>query len=108
MQSILKIRTGLFAALTVALLSGTALAVPANTSTSNATSSTSGGSADDRTDAPPPAPAPRAADRDLFCRRDAAMRTGYLSPGQAARHEQAAGTVGGALGGAALGAIIGG
>ena len=46
--------------------------------------------------------------RDLFCRRDAAARTGYVTPGQAASHEQTKGTVGGTLGGAALGAIIGG
>lgn len=47
-------------------------------------------------------------DRDLFCRRDAAARTGYTTPGQAAHDEQMRGTVGGTLGGAALGAIIGG
>lgn len=46
--------------------------------------------------------------RDLFCRRDAARRTGYTTPGEAARDEQARGTIGGTLGGAALGAIIGG
>jgi hypothetical protein len=46
--------------------------------------------------------------RDLFCRRDAAGRTGYTSPTQAARDEQARGAIGGTLGGAVLGAIIGG
>jgi hypothetical protein len=46
--------------------------------------------------------------RDLFCRRDAARRTGYTTPAEAARDEQARGTIGGTLGGAALGAIIGG
>jgi hypothetical protein len=46
--------------------------------------------------------------RDLFCRRDAARRTGYTTPGEAARDEQTRGTIGGTLGGAALGAIIGG
>ena len=49
-----------------------------------------------------------AADRDMFCRRDAAARVGYTTPSQAARDEQARGTVGGTLGGAVLGAIIGG
>ncbi len=43
----------------------------------------------------------------MFCRRDAAARTGYTNPGEAARDEQTRGTVGGTLGGAALGAIIG-
>jgi hypothetical protein len=46
--------------------------------------------------------------RDMFCRRDAAARTGYVTPGEAARHEQTNGTVGGTVAGAALGAIIGG
>jgi hypothetical protein len=46
-------------------------------------------------------------DRDMFCRRDAAARTGYTTPGQAAHDEQVRGSVGGTLGGAALGAIIG-
>ena len=45
--------------------------------------------------------------RDMFCRRDAAARTGYVTPGQAASNAQTNGTVGGTLGGAALGAIIG-
>jgi hypothetical protein len=46
-------------------------------------------------------------DRDMFCRRDAAARTGYTTPGEAAHDEQVRGSVGGTLGGAALGAIIG-
>ena len=46
--------------------------------------------------------------RDMFCRRDAAARTGYTSPGAAADREQTNGSIGGTLGGAALGAIIGG
>ncbi len=46
--------------------------------------------------------------RDLFCRRDAAGRTGFTSPGEAARNEQARGAIGGTIGGAVLGAIIGG
>jgi hypothetical protein len=64
--------------------------------------------ADDR--APPPDARSAAAerDRDLFCRRDAARRTGYTTPRDAANSEQARGTIGGTLGGAALGAIIGG
>jgi outer membrane lipoprotein SlyB len=45
--------------------------------------------------------------RDLFCRSDAAARTGYEAR-EAARDEQARGSIGGTLGGAALGAIIGG
>ena len=44
----------------------------------------------------------------MFCRRDAAARTGFVSPDEAARREQTTGTVGGTLGGAALGAIVGG
>ena len=46
--------------------------------------------------------------RDIFCRNDAAARTNYTSPRDAARSEQARGSIGGTLGGAALGAIIGG
>jgi hypothetical protein len=46
--------------------------------------------------------------RDMFCRRDAAARTGYVTPGQAASREQTNGSVGGTIAGAALGAIIGG
>ncbi len=108
MQLIPKGLTGPVASVTLAPVSGTAMAVPANTAPSNATSSTATASAEDRTDTPPPAPPPQSAARDLFCRRDAAARTGYVSPSQAAGREQAAGTIGGTLGGAALGAIIGG
>jgi len=46
--------------------------------------------------------------RDLFCRRDAGARTGFTSPHEAARDEQARGAIGGTIGGAVLGAIIGG
>ena len=56
----------------------------------------------------PPPQAQEQASRDMFCRRDAAARTGYVTPGEAASNEQARGTIGGTLGGAALGAIIGG
>ena len=48
-----------------------------------------------------------AQDRDMFCRRDAAARTGYTTPREAARDEQTRGTVVGTLGGAALGAVLG-
>src|SRR5580692_8609537 len=59
---------------------------------------------DDR-DAPPPpasssgnqAPQTQAqaqANRDLFCRRDAAARTGYVTPDQAASREQTNGSLG--------------
>jgi hypothetical protein len=54
------------------------------------------------------APAQADADRDMNCRRDAAARTGYVTPDQAAGREQANGSIGGTLAGAALGAIIGG
>jgi hypothetical protein len=58
---------------------------------------------------PPQGPSAQAGqDRDLFCRRDAAQRTGFTTPDQAARDEQARGSIGGTLGGAALGAVIGG
>jgi len=126
-------RTPLIAALTVALLGGTAVAQPANAPPANL-SNRSAPDYDDEDAAPPPArpsdrdyrDAPPAydnsqknpaaaqaqaaqaqADRDMFCRRDAAARTGYTTPGEAARDEQTRGTVGGTLGGAALGAILG-
>jgi hypothetical protein len=110
------IRTPLIAAVTVALLGTSALAQPASAPPANL----SNRNAPDYDDNGPPPPgatanpqqgAPSAqqaaADRDMFCRRDAAARTGYTTPGQAARDEQTRGTVGGTLGGAALGAIIG-
>jgi hypothetical protein len=124
------------ALLAVALLGGTALAQPAGASGPPSTLSDSARSApdyDDDDDRGPPLPRgydqgpppntsaysdrqPTAAaqanadagrDRDIFCRRDAAARTGYTTPGQAAHDEQVRGSVGGTLGGAALGAIIG-
>ncbi len=132
-------RTPLIAALTVALLGGTALAQPANAPPSNlngypSNSARSAPDYDDENGPPPgyqgpppgyqggPPPgyyqngqqqgaAPSAqqaqADRDMFCRRDAAARTGYTTPHDAARDEQTRGTVGGTLGGAALGAVLG-
>jgi len=124
-------RTPLIAALTVALLGGTALAQPANAPPSNLNGNPSNSARnapdyDDDDNGPPPgyqgAPPPQAgaaaqptqqqiqqaqADRDIFCRRDAAARTGYTTPREAARDEQTRGTVGGTLGGAALGAVLG-
>jgi hypothetical protein len=116
------IRTPLIAAVTVALLGGTALAAPAGAPPAPLSGSDSARSAPDYDDyddedVPPPADArvqPPAndqqarAERDMFCRRDAAARTGYTTPGEAARDEQARGSIGGAVGGAVLGAIIGG
>lgn len=119
-------RTPIIAGLTVALLGGTALAQPA--SAPPAYLSDSARSApnyddrdygpDDRDSGSPVAGRqanPRAQatadeqrDRDIFCRRDAAARTNYTTPSDAARGAQARGTIGGTLGGAALGAIIGG
>ena len=122
------LRTPIIAALSVALLAGTALAQPVSQSQpanqapsrlNNYPSDTARNApdADDDDDyAPPPSAqrgqaAPNAqqamAERDMFCRRDAAARTGYTTPRDAARDEQTRGTVGGTLGGAALGAIIG-
>ena len=129
------VRTPIVAAVTVVLLGGTALAQPANSPPANLPNSARTApdyDDDNNSPAPPPGygagpsygpppagyqggpqqgPAPTAqqaqADRDMFCRRDAAARTGYTTPGQAASHEQANGTIGGTLGGAALGAILG-
>jgi hypothetical protein len=122
-------RTPLIAALTVALLGGTAMAQPANAPPN--TLSNSARSAPDYDEeeglGSPPSEAQsiyaqrdaderardsrardsQAQDRDMFCRRDAAARTGYATPREAARDEQTRGTIGGTLGGAALGAIIG-
>jgi hypothetical protein len=111
-------RTPTLAALGLALMSSVALAQPAG----NYPDSQGNGPANappaqmspqdrDGDDQGPPPPRsqaqsdPRA--RDMFCRRDAAARTGYVSPGQAANREQANGTVGGTVLGAAAGAAIG-
>lgn len=113
------LRTPIIAALSVALLAGTALAQPASQPPSRLSDTARNAQDQDDDDdyAPPPSAAQRgqapsaqqaAADRDMFCRRDAAARTGYTTPGDAAHDEQVRGTVGGTLGGAALGAIIGG
>jgi hypothetical protein len=118
-------RTPLLAAMSAVLLSGTAFAQPvgaaAGVSSDPRPLSDSARTApdyDDDNDTPPPsayraddsrqARAGDARSRDMFCRRDAAARTGYTTPGEAASNEQAKGTIGGTLGGAALGAIIGG
>lgn len=118
-------RTPIIVGLMAALLGGTALAQPANAPPANMPNSArSAPDYDDENNAPPPGyappgyqggpqqgPAPSAqqaqAERDMFCRRDAAARTGYTTPDQAASHEQANGTIGGTLGGAALGAVLG-
>jgi len=117
-------RTPLIAAMTVALLGGTALAQPATQPPANLSDSARSAPDYDRYDdndrdyGPPvserqanrqaQATADQQRDRDIFCRRDAAARTGYTTPREAARDEQARGSIGGTLGGAALGAIIGG
>ena len=102
------------AALTLALTSASALAqADAPNAPPAQLSNPNNAPYDARDDGPPPG-APRTAQnpqdqrsRDLFCRRDAAARTGYVTPGQAASHEQTNGTILGTLGGAALGAAIG-
>jgi hypothetical protein len=123
-------RTPLLAAMAAVLLSGTAFAQSGYDRSGSAASSAPRDLSDSARSAPdydddagPPPSADRydtrdsrqartsAADarsRDMFCRRDAAARTGYTTPGEAASNEQAKGTIGGTLGGAALGAIIGG
>src|SRR6185503_15595640 len=138
-------RTPIIAALTVALLSGTAMAQAADAPPADLSNSARNApdydedappppandrARDDRVredrdlaEAPPPAAPPPAAydnsqrnpgaqtqaqaDRDIFCRRDAAARTGYTTPGEAARDEQTRGTIGGTLGGAVLGTVLG-
>lgn len=133
METLEMFRTPLIAALTVALLGGTALAQPANSPPTNLNDpSNSARSAPDYDDDDRGPPAdqrgayadPRgaydsrspsasqsgqqaAADRDIFCRRDAAARTGYTTPREAAHDEQTRGTVGGLLGGAVLGTVLG-
>ena len=116
-------RTPIIAGLTAVLLGGTALAQPASAPPANLSDSVRP-DYDDRDYRPddrysPPvserqanpraqATADEQRDRDIFCRRDAAARTNYTTPGEAARGAQTRGTIGGTLGGAALGAIIGG
>jgi len=112
------LRSSVLAALSVAALSSAAFAqgdatrapAPLDRSAADtipAPDADRGRDGDDR--APPSARSAAAErDRDLFCRRDAARRTGYTTPRDAASSEQAKGSIGGTLGGAALGAIIGG
>jgi hypothetical protein len=135
METFQMFRTPIIAAMTVALLGGTALAQPASSPPANLSNSARSAPDYDDENGPPPGyqngpppgyqggpppgyqngpqqgPPPSAqqaqADRDMFCRRDAAARTGYVTPDQAASHEQANGTIGGTLGGAALGAVLG-
>src|SRR5579872_1459132 len=111
METLPMFRTQIIAALTVALLGGTALAQPANAPPANLPNSArSAPDYDDENGPPPPGyqpgyqngreqgpppgyqngpqqgPAPSAqqaaAERDMFCRRDAAARTGYTTPDQ--------------------------
>ena len=114
-------RTPILAALTLALMSAAAVAQaaanapPAQLSNTHAIRDRlwrrygpqAGTSAARPATEPPPQRAQAQRSRDLFCRRDAAARTGYITPGQAAGHEQTNGTIVGTLGGAALGAVIG-
>lgn len=79
----------------------------------------SGGAAWAESPPPPDSPAVDEQDRvadgdreqyrrdDLFCRRQAAASTGYVSPGRAAREEQVRGTIGGTALGAIAGALFG-
>ena len=113
-------RTPTIAALALALMSSAALAQPAGAypdQSSGPPAQLSGGNQSyDNRDAPPPgqnggpgqgqaqASAQDQHARDMFCRHDAAARTGYVTPGQAAHDAQTSGSVGGAVGGAALGA----
>jgi hypothetical protein len=129
-------RTPLIAALTVALLGTTAMAQPANAPPANLSNSARNApDLDDQDDGYTPGlgnmrgadvnaqrdadtrardaraqdsrAQAAAQDRDMFCRRDAAARTGYTTPREAARDEQTRGTIGGTLGGAAVGALLG-
>ena len=97
------IRTLPLAALTLTLMSATAFAQSSNAPPAQLSNSRAQSQAQD-------GQMPSAQDqrsRDLFCRRDAAARTGYVTPGQAASREQTNGTVFGTLAGAGLGAAIG-
>jgi len=128
METLEMFRTPLIAALTVALLGGTAMAQPANSPPTNlngnpSNSARSAPDYDDDDRGPPaerressdaqrnPGPAAQGqqaeADRDVFCRRDAAARTGYTTPREAAHDEQTRGTIGGTIGGAVLGTVLG-
>ena len=116
------IRTTSLAALTLALMSASAFAQtnaapngpPAQLSSPDSNYDDRDDGPDQRYDqrydqrTPPQRTAEEQRSRDLFCRRDAAARTGYVTPGQAAGHEQANGSIIGTLGGAAVGALIGG
>jgi len=111
-----KMISGAAATLALSLMSSAALAQPADDRAPNGPPAQMNdqaydNNADDR-DAPPPPPPQQQAQndqraRDLFCRRDAAARTGYVSPGQAASRAQTSGSVGGTVLGAVAGAAIG-
>jgi hypothetical protein len=109
------IRTTTLAALSLALMSATAFAQTEDAPNAPP-AQLSGPYAGPPPGAQPQGPPPGAyaqgpsdqQQRDMYCRQDAAARTGYMSPGRAATNAQANGTIGGTLGGAALGAIIGG
>ena len=133
METLEMFRTPLIAALTVALLGGTAMAQPANAPPSNLSNSARSAPDYDDDDRGPPADqrsydsrsAPRGYDssRDRAAPPPSASRprpTATCSaaamprpapatprPREAARDEQTRGTVGGTLGGAALGAVLG-
>ena len=117
-------RTQTMAALALTLMSSAALAQPsrADGPPAQISGDNNSNSYDERDAPPPPPPPPGAAanpgpggpqaqadqSRDMFCRHDAAARTGYVTPGEAASDAKTSSQVGGTLGGAALGAIIGG
>jgi hypothetical protein len=117
------ITTVALAGLGLALAGTAALAQPSDERSSNAPPAQLNGNPNSDRDAPPRSNEQRSYDqgqydqaqntrdndrsRDLFCRRDAAARTGYVSPGQAASRAQTSSSVGGTLLGAAAGAAIG-
>jgi hypothetical protein len=95
------------AALGLALMSSAALAQPAGNSYPDSASAPPA-PLNNQNGAPPQAQSQADAQaQDMYCRRDAAARTGYVTPGQAASREQTNGTVGGTVVGAAAGAAIG-
>ena len=111
-------RTQTFAILGLALASSAALAQPAGNPSgnySNAPPAQLGPQGQDESYGPPSAQSnnnqaqnnSRDSARDLSCRRDAAARTGYTTPGQAASRANTNSIVGGTVLGAIAGAAIG-
>lgn len=108
-------RTPTLAVLGLALMSSVALAQPAgNYSSGPASAPPSQLGPQDRDDPYGPPSSNQAqndqaqnSSRDLFCRRDAAARTGYVTPGQAASRANTNSVVGGTILGAIAGAAIG-